>query len=775
MNIIIYPISYNKRGEESMHGVRGVTPDGTKVNIKLRPNKKYERSPSIAEFSEVDHREHAHSCIANTNNSPKERYGVLLFTNCVRDPARKKTNDGYENYLSSWGTVICNSERSPDFMQGVGRIDIRKGTDEVAYLHDKILNEEDEEKRASYREKLAKLPLVRLPLIIYRYKMIRRFHLSEIDEGKEYIKTVLSEILKKDVGCGFAVRLLDKNHQIYKKSYREVFQNFIQEEKRLETPEEMVERYFDTPHAISLVEQGDYEIDFIPLEKVFSGKKTTRHYLRKNNYRMIRSLYTTGAYGTKVCNVLTKLFKFKDEMSGENRMLVDRVFSMSSPIGHPMRINVDGDCKMTMVGENPNGHDYSSVFKAEFPSKRNELKRNAFIYKFLTSGEIETHEKSQVSNDNLPTDNSSEVKEPENKTFGTDTHEEQKQIDESSEVQNSSTKNGTVDYLSGKEDIRRVDEIKAISEESAKHEANYDKPSDVEFEERIQDEVSLPKGARADNESDKEKPDEKKKLQSSYANKDEIDFEIGCDGVTKTLDSDESDNPLDSEEPSSEEGYDSDNDRDSDPVTYELADTQEDSPELNQLDDEETVELTDADSSVQADTEPFSKEPEDDYDDTVKPEEHKTQESEISETEDAELGESNSNESFLELGDSEENSEPENVDDLCQEDEALDTENHSRHELDLEPNDELESALSSEENKEEEIQNDINDVPLMFDDLEEYESYILQETDEDEGEESNKDEESEEELVPEPIKEKSSSEEEDEPTGMAAYLMGLNS
>lgn len=518
MNIIIYPISYNKRGDESMHSVRGVTPEGKKVNIKLRVNKKYERSPTITEFSEINQSENSHFCKSDNNNSSKNRHGVLLFTNCYRDPIRKTSNDRFENYISSWGTVICTDQDSPDFMEGVGRIDIRKGTDEVAELHDKIFNTEDDDKRREYLKKLSDYSQVRLPLIIYRYRLIRRFHLSNIDDAKEYVKHITTDILNKNVGCGFAVRLLDKNHQIYKNSYREIFQNFIKDENRLESPDEMVERYFSTPHAVSLLELGDHEIEVIPLEKVFSGKKTTRYYLKKNNYKMIRSLYTTSSYGSKVCHVISKPFRFRDEYTGDERLLVDRVFSMSSPIGHPMRLTVDGNCNMTMAGENPNGYDYSSVFKAQFPSKRIELKRNAFIYQFLTSGTVdgfankqqsiedkETEKESRLINESLPlgsVESEGQSEKVLDSTVGdatvgdavTESGDEDLLLSDPV-TQAEISEQQSVDFKSFDNEpdkIERVDEIKKKAEVASETTRDGIIKSEMQFDEKIIDELTLP-------------------------------------------------------------------------------------------------------------------------------------------------------------------------------------------------------------------------------------------------------------------------------------------
>lgn len=120
-SIILFPRSYNKRGEERLHSVQGVTPDGVEVNVKLRIDaalRLKENPPSISEFSREDIKA-KNLCLAHPENSPENREGVLLFTGCEHDGLSKKT---IESFTATWGYVLATHSESPTPISGMGRI-----------------------------------------------------------------------------------------------------------------------------------------------------------------------------------------------------------------------------------------------------------------------------------------------------------------------------------------------------------------------------------------------------------------------------------------------------------------------------------------------------------------------------------------------------------------------------------------------------------------------------------------------------------------------------
>lgn len=139
-SIILYPQSYNKRGDERLHSVQGVTRDGELLNIKLRVDDAMlgkESTPSIAEFSREDVKAR-NLCLATPDNSPASREGILLFTSCEPDG---KNARGIPTYIARWAYVLSAHADLPDPAIGQGRIVItedsfatRKIATEIATL-----------------------------------------------------------------------------------------------------------------------------------------------------------------------------------------------------------------------------------------------------------------------------------------------------------------------------------------------------------------------------------------------------------------------------------------------------------------------------------------------------------------------------------------------------------------------------------------------------------------------------------------------------------------
>lgn len=119
--IVLFPRSYNKRGDERLHSVQGVTLDGREVNIKLRVDEAMqgkENTPSIAEFSREDVKA-KNPCLAAADNGPGAREGVLLFTGCEEDGENKK---GILSFTARWGYVLASHSDAPEPVFGLGRV-----------------------------------------------------------------------------------------------------------------------------------------------------------------------------------------------------------------------------------------------------------------------------------------------------------------------------------------------------------------------------------------------------------------------------------------------------------------------------------------------------------------------------------------------------------------------------------------------------------------------------------------------------------------------------
>jgi hypothetical protein len=119
--IVLYPRSYNKRGEERLHSVQGVTLDGREVNVKLRVDETMlgkETTPSIAEFSREDVKAKT-PCLATPNNGPDSREGMLLFTGCEVEGENRK---GIPTFIARWAYVLASHSEAQTPVYGLGRV-----------------------------------------------------------------------------------------------------------------------------------------------------------------------------------------------------------------------------------------------------------------------------------------------------------------------------------------------------------------------------------------------------------------------------------------------------------------------------------------------------------------------------------------------------------------------------------------------------------------------------------------------------------------------------
>lgn len=119
--IVLYPRSYNKRGEERLHSVQGVTLDGREVNVKLRVDETMlgkETTPSIAEFSREDVKAKT-PCLATPENGPDSREGMLLFTGCEVEGENRK---GIPTFIARWAYVLASHSEAQTPVYGLGRV-----------------------------------------------------------------------------------------------------------------------------------------------------------------------------------------------------------------------------------------------------------------------------------------------------------------------------------------------------------------------------------------------------------------------------------------------------------------------------------------------------------------------------------------------------------------------------------------------------------------------------------------------------------------------------
>ncbi|EGR2855708.1 hypothetical protein DMW10_30595 [Vibrio parahaemolyticus] len=456
MNIILYPRVYNKRGAENSHSVLGVTHEGELVNVKLRLDKVTENSPSIKEFSRDD-RKAKQACTATKDNGKDKREGVLLFTRCFLD--EKDYNNNETNYVAKWATVLCEDKDSNEPLIGFGRLVIPKDFEIYKSLAEKLqvaLEKEEDDEIDSIKTEMAKYSSFSFPGIIYSHDKIRTFISSEIEEARKYVKQSIHETFQSGMVGGFAIRLLTKDYKVIPNSYLEVYQKYNPKTKEYITAKQTADMYFDSDHARTAFKSNEFLIDIIPLKRMNSGKFTTKHYSSKNVYPMVKSLYSTIKGNIKICKVVAKTYNFVNPQNfDETKVLLDRMHSLSEPLGHPMRLSKDGTMSLLLRGETSDSinTDTEKFYWVGNDPSRMSMTRNQRILYLLDKGHMPTSSKGRVNdtvqlieNDSYPINNDDD--------------------DDSSEnIQNSSSENMKSNKMEIEEDSQIIDEIVTDSDE----------------------------------------------------------------------------------------------------------------------------------------------------------------------------------------------------------------------------------------------------------------------------------------------------------------------
>lgn len=225
VSIVIYPRSYNKRGDVSLHSVQGVTPDGIEVNIKLRVDGRaypFGAIPSIKELSRTDIKA-KNACMASPFNSKDNREGVLLFTNAKLDLNNRR---GIPSYVARWGQVLATDSDANSPLFGPGRFFCISGYCKTSVVGKSIVLDSD----YSYKGDSA----VSLKYTfdgVYGYLIHlpdRQFDFTTdksgivIGLGGEY-----SDYRKYGFSFGFSIKAIDHNGAVVKETYQEHLSEII--------------------------------------------------------------------------------------------------------------------------------------------------------------------------------------------------------------------------------------------------------------------------------------------------------------------------------------------------------------------------------------------------------------------------------------------------------------------------------------------------------------------------------------------------------------------
>jgi len=355
ISIILYPRTYNKRGAENLHSVQGITDDGRNVNVKLRvpeDQKDNPFAPSIIEFSRDDI-EAKMACQADLKNGPDDRYGMLLFTDCIRTK-----NKDTETYEAQWATVLAFRKSKPSPLIGLGRISINKETAKINRIHRSISSLESEGKIEDAKEErkgLLNPDNYNYPVIMYYPEDMYSGISTDIDGFKSNALQALSKYDYDGHSPGLMIRLINNKNRVVKDSYFELISRHIGSEGRNQTPFETIDyfvKYIESKLSVSYFKDSSLKLEFIPILRVASAIYSIKFYAQKQQIKFIENHYYSSQFenGKEGAPVLSKIATRVSYSSDYDKMLLSKAYSLSAPLGHPVRLDSKG--RFTHLFEN---------------------------------------------------------------------------------------------------------------------------------------------------------------------------------------------------------------------------------------------------------------------------------------------------------------------------------------------------------------------------------------------------------------------------------------
>ena len=288
--LILYPRSYNRRGAEHLHSIRGVTRDGTPVNIKLRdvaPG-----APTVNELARTD-RGAPSPCTAHPDNGPTNRHGILLFSRIEQEEVDP---DGTVTYRASAVDVLAEDERSAEPMIGFGRVEIKDG---------------GPGKRTAFHA------------IHYQREAMATFEIGQRDHIIKSLAELLESNTKHGMVGGLLVRPLDRDGYPLPYAQPEHFRRFVPSQQIYQPGADVVTRLLER------LPPGTHKLQVMPAIKVHSAKVAETHYSDPEQMAPLKALFEPASGGRPICNLAIRVTYFKDS----DMTLLYRFYVLSPAIG----------------------------------------------------------------------------------------------------------------------------------------------------------------------------------------------------------------------------------------------------------------------------------------------------------------------------------------------------------------------------------------------------------------------------------------------------------
>lgn len=382
INIILYPRSYNKRGDENCHSVMGVTDDGTEVCVRLKISEQHKGAdwaPSVVELSRTDYKAKKF-CVASETNCKEKREGVLLFTsaNPVYDSANKA--NGIKTFTATWAHVLSEDSDSPSPIFGISRIEFNRESGDIKKIKEEIKMASGNPDRESELKDL--IEMVSDPANFSYHSII--YHCEElvcIPSEKGSLVSKITEIIDKKspdgIVNGFLIRKVDRNGFVIKGSCREFYPFYQRHTGRNQNGYEFLLKNGYMLDECNYID-GISRLEIIPTSRIAGGKVTSKHYSSKDNFDLLLSTY--GDSDNKLaCRSAVKI-----NYTNGNSLILNKLFSLSPSSGNVELLGKSGQFDKRYVGDKTRladitpgendlaGRPLNQIHRAKLPAIRAE-------------------------------------------------------------------------------------------------------------------------------------------------------------------------------------------------------------------------------------------------------------------------------------------------------------------------------------------------------------------------------------------------------------------
>ncbi|MBI6882927.1 hypothetical protein [Pseudomonas putida] len=340
-SIVLFPRAYNKRGDDRLHSVQGVTLDGREVNIKLRVDETMlgkESTPSIAEFAREDMKA-KNPCMASADNSPGNREGILLFTGCEEDGENKK---GILSYTARWAYVLASHSEAPEPVFGLGRVVMIADSHAAKTIHSEIT--ELERSQVEGWEAIAERKRKSLgdPMLfsyyghLYSHSEELSFDPKNRESIIEFAKDTFTRLTKSGVVGGLLIRVKDTEGNIDRSFSPEIFPRW-KKNNTYQSAEDVL-GYFFQANAKILSSKKYSTVLAMPIQRYSCGPSFKNYYFLKKPDESLLKLRKRFLINNEptVCNIALSLSRRED--SGEYFML--KYYPIGSPLSSVVNIGV---------------------------------------------------------------------------------------------------------------------------------------------------------------------------------------------------------------------------------------------------------------------------------------------------------------------------------------------------------------------------------------------------------------------------------------------------